>query len=116
MPHKNLRVSQNCPHALSDLRDAVRRGHLIIRKHAREQMAVRDRTRPEGMKTADIEEAILTATFAKYQPGRKTYFITGGRDLAEQPLNLVCALDPERVVRVGLNKAQEQENTISYEG
>jgi len=85
---------------LSQLREAVRQHRLILCKHVRDRMRDRDWDNPNGISPGDIEEAILTAKGATYQPGRDTWKVTGGTDLGGEPMTLAAALNPERIVTV----------------
>jgi hypothetical protein len=73
--------------ALDAAQRAVRAGRLEISGHARKRMYQR------GAQRADVENAIVTATAAKWQPEHGTWLLRNGVDCDGDELLVAVALD-----------------------
>ena len=77
---------------LEEIKRLTRLNRLILRSHARERMKVRH------VKLGDIRCALLSASSARWQHEQETWRIEGGRDLDEDDLVVIVALEADVII------------------
>jgi hypothetical protein len=68
------------------------RGSVVFTRHARDRMDERGAT-PE-----DVLHAIATAKTATYQADRDCWRVTGGVDIEEDDLSIVCVVEADVIL------------------
>ncbi|MCX5744645.1 MAG: DUF4258 domain-containing protein [Proteobacteria bacterium] len=77
---------------LDEIRRLVRRGSIVLTRHARDRLAER------GASVRDLVAALLGATQASWQVDRANWRVSGGRDLDGDEMTVIVDLVADVIV------------------